>query len=309
MSFLKILVPLGVVVFVVVSFLFLDGWPFRVHTPKAPVVERPEKAAPKDEKGGGEAPTTKNDPAAIAADPESAAREELAAAKADPTKYYRAMSRIVLDTKLSRAFREAILPDLRNSIDKLVYSASPIVKTVPLSAKNGDNLSKIVNAQNAKNRSNITPAFLMKFNRLPNPNLRVGQKLQVPVDSLSVHIVKGDFRAYILLGDTIAWDYPVGIGKDDATPEGKFTIKGKTKNPNWTTPDGRVLPYGHPEHIIGSRWMGFDGADGRTTYGIHGTIDEASIGKAESAGCIRMKKVDVEEIFEIIPEGAEVTIE
>jgi lipoprotein-anchoring transpeptidase ErfK/SrfK len=42
-------------------------------------------------------------------------------------------------------------------------------------------------------------------------------------------------------------------------------------------------------------------------YGIHGTNAPRSIGKAASHGCIRMRKHDVEELFELI--GVGVTVE
>jgi lipoprotein-anchoring transpeptidase ErfK/SrfK len=43
-------------------------------------------------------------------------------------------------------------------------------------------------------------------------------------------------------------------------------------------------------------------------YGIHGTWDESTIGKSESAGCIRMKNRDVEELYVLLPPGTPVTI-
>jgi len=43
-------------------------------------------------------------------------------------------------------------------------------------------------------------------------------------------------------------------------------------------------------------------------YGIHGTWDDSSIGKAESAGCIRMRNQDVEQLFVLVPMGTVVTI-
>jgi lipoprotein-anchoring transpeptidase ErfK/SrfK len=44
-------------------------------------------------------------------------------------------------------------------------------------------------------------------------------------------------------------------------------------------------------------------------YGIHGTWDEASIGKAESAGCVRMRNAEVEQLYTLLPNGTEVAIE
>jgi lipoprotein-anchoring transpeptidase ErfK/SrfK len=43
-------------------------------------------------------------------------------------------------------------------------------------------------------------------------------------------------------------------------------------------------------------------------YGIHGTNAPKSIGKAASHGCIRMRKADLEELFELVSVGVVVEI-
>ena len=44
------------------------------------------------------------------------------------------------------------------------------------------------------------------------------------------------------------------------------------------------------------------------SLGIHGTWDDDSIGKRESAGCVRMHNKDVEEVFALVPVGTPVQI-
>ena len=41
----------------------------------------------------------------------------------------------------------------------------------------------------------------------------------------------------------------------------------------------------------------------RKGYGIHGTNNQRSIGHNVSHGCIRMRKADVEELFELVRVG------
>ncbi|MCK4520156.1 MAG: L,D-transpeptidase, partial [Candidatus Omnitrophica bacterium] len=64
--------------------------------------------------------------------------------------------------------------------------------------------------------------------------------------------------------------------------------------------------------ILGSRWMGLKGVSEEMGelegYGIHGTTLPNDLGKQITSGCIRMKNEDVEELFDIIPAGAEVII-
>lgn len=100
---------------------------------------------------------------------------------------------------------------------------------------------------------------------------------------------------------------PAAIGKtDELTPEGNFRIRVKAKDPYYRKKD---IPGGAPENPLGSRWIGFDArdTDGRI-YGVHGTNQPESIGKSVSAGCIRLTNKKVEQLYDLIPEGAEVVI-
>ena len=80
----------------------------------------------------------------------------------------------------------------------------------------------------------------------------------------------------------------------------------KAKDPYYIAKD---IPGGSPKIPLGSRWIGFNarGTDG-SKYGIHGTNQPSSIGKYISQGCIRMKKNDVEYLFDRIPIGTKVWI-
>jgi hypothetical protein len=62
-------------------------------------------------------------------------------------------------------------------------------------------------------------------------------------------------------------------------------------------PPGRNNP-------IGTRWIGLN-ANG---YGIHGTNDPGSVGKAASHGCIRMRNRDIEQFFAMVRAGNVVRI-
>ncbi|WP_410983702.1 L,D-transpeptidase [Bacillus cereus] len=101
--------------------------------------------------------------------------------------------------------------------------------------------------------------------------------------------------------------FPVATGKtNELTPEGTFDVVMKAKNPYYIA---KNIPGGSPKNPLGSRWIGFNarGTDG-SKYGIHGTNQPSSIGKYISQGCIRMKKQDVEYLFDRIPIGTKVSI-
>ena len=99
--------------------------------------------------------------------------------------------------------------------------------------------------------------------------------------------------------------------KEGKTPEGTFVIATKIPEPPWYRDDGKMIPFGDKENILGTRWMSIK-ATGDTPsaegYGIHGTWDVGSIGKAESAGCVRMINSDVEELYSLVPVGTRVVI-
>ena len=92
--------------------------------------------------------------------------------------------------------------------------------------------------------------------------------------------------------------YPVAIGKPDSpSPTGTFEIVSRVAEPTWYGPHKVVAP--GPGNPLGTRWMGLS----YKGYGIHGTNAPRSIGKSASHGCIRMRRKDVEELFELVKVG------
>lgn len=92
--------------------------------------------------------------------------------------------------------------------------------------------------------------------------------------------------------------YPVAVGAPATpSPEGYFTVIQRLPNPTWYTP-GKVVPPGK-SNPLGTRWIGLS----RKGYGIHGTSRPASIGRRASHGCIRLRNVDVEQLFGMVAIG------
>ena len=89
--------------------------------------------------------------------------------------------------------------------------------------------------------------------------------------------------------------YTVAVGKASTpSPVGTFAIQRRVKNPVYQH-EGRVIQPG-PGNPVGTRWMGLSVKG----YGIHGTNEPKSIGKAASHGCIRMARKDLEEMYEMV---------
>ena len=92
--------------------------------------------------------------------------------------------------------------------------------------------------------------------------------------------------------------YTVAVGKPSTpSPQGTYSIQRRVKNPTYQHDGKTVLP--GPGNPVGSRWMGLN----TRGYGIHGTNEPKSIGKAASHGCIRMAKADLEEFYELVAVG------
>jgi hypothetical protein len=97
--------------------------------------------------------------------------------------------------------------------------------------------------------------------------------------------------------------YPVAVGKRATpSPVGTFTIERRVTNPTYSH-NGKVVPPG-PANPVGTRWMGLS----LHGYGIHGTNEPHSIGRAASHGCIRMAKADLEELYPRVQVGDTVVL-
>jgi hypothetical protein len=92
--------------------------------------------------------------------------------------------------------------------------------------------------------------------------------------------------------------YTVAVGKPSTpSPVGTFTIERRVANPTYRHGGKTILP--GPGNPVGTRWMGLS----KHGYGIHGTNEPKSIGKAASHGCIRMSRADLEEFYGLVAVG------
>jgi lipoprotein-anchoring transpeptidase ErfK/SrfK len=121
---------------------------------------------------------------------------------------------------------------------------------------------------------------------------------------------------YLVMGNSQARRYGVGVGKPGFEWAGAHKITRKAEWPSWTPPKemvareaakGHYLPAhmeGGPENPLGSRAMYL----GSTLYRIHGTNAPWTIGYAVSSGCIRMRNEDVVDLYERVNVGTKVIV-
>jgi lipoprotein-anchoring transpeptidase ErfK/SrfK len=121
---------------------------------------------------------------------------------------------------------------------------------------------------------------------------------------------------YLVLEDGKARRYRVGVGREGFQWSGTSRIAAKQEWPAWRPPPemiereadkGVILPEymeGGPKNPLGARALYLGG----TLYRIHGTNNAASIGGAQSSGCIRMMNADVIDLYERVNIGARVYV-
>jgi hypothetical protein len=167
----------------------------------------------------------------------------------------------------------------------------------------GENLSIIAR------RMACSVEILIRLNHISQPDrIFPNMRLLAPIPSRRLVVDKAHFELFLYLDDHLVRIYPVGLGAQGRdTPVGSTSISSSmAKFPAYTDREtGVTYPYGDPLNPVGSRWMGLSMGGG---YGIHGTLDETSIGKAKSKGCIRLKREHLEELYEFVRVGDPVLI-
>lgn len=177
-------------------------------------------------------------------------------------------------------------------------------------------------------RFHTTPATLVALNS-PETPLRAGSRIVVPsaipssrdyavkdekvralLSSLNVDarqpagdrivVDKSEGALRVYSGDRLVAQFPATMGSEhDPLPIGRWTIKGTSYNPPFHyNPDlfwdadaddkKTRLPPG-PNGPVGVAWIDLS----KEHYGIHGTSEPQTIGRAESHGCIRLSNWDV----------------
>ncbi|HEX5577039.1 MAG TPA: L,D-transpeptidase [Gemmatimonadaceae bacterium] len=128
-----------------------------------------------------------------------------------------------------------------------------------------------------------------------------GATLRDPDRAATVRMVAdlSDKILYVYEADTVAKMYDISDGKDPyPTPRGSFTVRKLHWNPSWRPPDSEWAKNktakgpgekGNPMKVVKIFFKEPD-------YYIHGTADIASLGSADSHGCLRMSPEDVTEL-------------
>ena len=128
----------------------------------------------------------------------------------------------------------------------------------------------------------------------------------------TIIINTGERRLYYVLGGGQAIRYGIGVGRIGFTWAGVTRVSAKKEWPDWTPPDEMLkrqpyLPHfmpGGPNNPLGARAMYL----GSTLYRIHGSNEPWTIGHNVSSGCIRMRNVDVIDLYGRVKIGTKVVV-
>ncbi len=151
-------------------------------------------------------------------------------------------------------------------------------------------------------------AFQAKH-ELPVTGVATPQLLELSKERIVVHLKR--FRVELIRDGKKVFSAPIAIGTASyPTPLGRFEITSKIKNPTWIPPNSpwaaglEPVPPG-VDNPLGTRWIGTSAPD----IGFHATPQEFTVGTAASHGCMRMRRVDVERLYELVRVGTAVDIE
>lgn len=158
-----------------------------------------------------------------------------------------------------------------------------------------------------KEPKNISKLDLKKYDEII---IKVDSKTNIMQLFATSHGVEKKLKDYIVSTGKNSIKKPLGVGR----------ISEISLNPVWyPTADTKasfakkgiilpnVVPPNHKYNYMGMAKLNLTHkVDGNTTYRIHGTLSEKTLGRNESAGCIRMRNIDVVELATLLEEFAQV---
>ncbi|HEY5379439.1 MAG TPA: L,D-transpeptidase [Pseudolabrys sp.] len=147
----------------------------------------------------------------------------------------------------------------------------------------------------------IDPQFLRQ--RVDYPTTKVPGSIVIDTPRHFLYLVEPNGKAM---------RYGIGVGRPGFAWSGEHTISAKKEWPDWVPPKEMLerqpgLPHfmaGGPANPLGARAMYL----GSTLYRIHGSNEPWTIGHNVSSGCIRLRNVDVIDLYDRVKVGAKVEV-
>jgi lipoprotein-anchoring transpeptidase ErfK/SrfK len=205
----------------------------------------------------------------------------------------------ILDQSRDPAARESAETLLGEVNIRLVTEPWPMPEKIDYTIQRGDSLAVLARTYGT------TIELIQKSNRLPGSMIRIGDRLRILQAQFSLVVSKSRNDLVLKMNDRFFKRYRVGTGQYERTPVGSFEITDRIAQPTWWRQDGKAIPYGTTNNVLGTHWLSIN-VQG---YGLHGTWEPESIGYQSSAGCVRLLNDDIEELYTLLPVGVPVVIE
>jgi lipoprotein-anchoring transpeptidase ErfK/SrfK len=127
-------------------------------------------------------------------------------------------------------------------------------------------------------------------------------------------------RLYLVMEGGRAMRYAIAVGREGLAFRGNGTIRRKEEWPAWTPTANMIRTFpetyaeyrgglpGGLENPLGARALYLYRGGRDTFFRIHGTVQNASIGHATSAGCIRLFNQDAIDLYNRVELGTQVKV-
>ena len=196
-----------------------------------------------------------------------------------------------------RAFVERKIGEINTT---LLFSDRPMPEKVKHRIESGDLIAKLT-----KKYGN-TQDYLLKANGIEKPELlRVGREIWVmknPVFELTVFKKGGS--AVLTLNGLFFKRYPISVGKASDSPNGTYAVRSRAKKPVHTNTE-------QDNSTQDVSWISLAATEETpdvSGFGLHGTWNEAALGRQVDAGRIRFSNTDIEELYILLPVGSLVNV-
>jgi lipoprotein-anchoring transpeptidase ErfK/SrfK len=120
---------------------------------------------------------------------------------------------------------------------------------------------------------------------------------------------------HLVLPDRKAMRYGVAVGDEAYGWTGVARVARKAEWPDWNPPAEMKQRWPHvqytkggPDNPMGARALYLFEGNKDTLYRIHGTNEPEKIGYAVSSGCIRMRNIDVIDLYNRVEPNAKVIV-
>jgi lipoprotein-anchoring transpeptidase ErfK/SrfK len=131
-----------------------------------------------------------------------------------------------------------------------------------------------------------------------------------------------NFYLHLVQENGKAMRYGVGLGRAGFEWAGRARIGWKQEWPKWTPPDEMIARQpelhkysaengGMPpalDNPLGARALYIFNGNTDTLFRLHGTLEEWSIGKAVSSGCVRLLNQDIVDLYNRVPTNSPIIV-